>query len=218
MQSLWSVCWWSWVSEGTQGAVWWHYTGWQCVLYFSSMCLFAARMLSWERSGVQLQIPPAQSTVISCWWVNSMKGLFVLVGRITAPSSVLDTGSGAGAGRIIIFLPGFSVLSISGAVREKDVVASDWRRHLFMKRWRQVGNTTLTFLGVVIIVEILRTLLRFLYDRGEIIQFKTDLKVCLTDAEKHRKQTSCCYQGFDWSGWRRLPLWNSRTGCPLCRG
>lgn len=197
--------------QGTQGAVWWLYTGWQCVLYFShscnlcqthttqfclysfnklllllavlnSVCLCAVRMLSWERSGVQLHIPsPPQSTVMSCWWVNSMKGLFVLVERITAPSSVLDTGSGAGAGagRIIIFLPGFSVLSISGAVREEDVVVSDWRRHLFMKRWRQAGNTALTLLGVVIIVGIFRTLLRFLYDRSEIISSKQILKhVC----------------------------------------
>lgn len=59
--------------------------------------------------------------------MTSMTGLFVLVEVITAPSSVLDAATGAGAertggGGIIFFLPGFSFLSISGAGREKDVV------------------------------------------------------------------------------------------------
>lgn len=62
-----------------------------------------------------------------------MKGLFALVEVITAPSSVLDAGIGAGAertggGDIIFFLPGFSFLSISGAGRQRDVVVSHWRK------------------------------------------------------------------------------------------
>lgn len=53
----------------------------------------------------------------------------ICVGRVTLPSSELDTGAGAGAertggGGIIFFLPGFSFLSISGAGREKDVAVS----------------------------------------------------------------------------------------------
>lgn len=48
----------------------------------------------------------------------------MLVVVITAPSSVLDSGTGAGADRTggggIFFLPGLSFLSISGAVRERD--------------------------------------------------------------------------------------------------
>lgn len=44
---------------------------------------------------------------------------------MTLPSSTLDTSDGAGAeqaggGGIVFFLPGFSLLSISGAERRKD--------------------------------------------------------------------------------------------------
>lgn len=54
-----------------------------------------------------------------------MKGLFVWVEVITAPSSVLDSGTGGGTeGGGIFFLPGLSFLSISGARKEKDVVVS----------------------------------------------------------------------------------------------
>lgn len=57
----------------------------------------------------------------------------ICVGRVTVPSSELDTGAGAGAertggGGIIFFLPGFSFLSISGAGREKDVAVSHQRK------------------------------------------------------------------------------------------
>lgn len=53
-----------------------------------------------------------------------MKVLLMLVEAITAPSSVLGSGTGAGAERTggggIFFLPGLSFLFTSGAVREKD--------------------------------------------------------------------------------------------------
>lgn len=60
-----------------------------------------------------------------------MKGLFVWVEVITAPSSVLDSGTGGGTeGGGIFFLPGLSFLSISGARKEKDVVVSHLRKSL----------------------------------------------------------------------------------------
>lgn len=60
----------------------------------------------------------------------------LIVEVITAPSSVLGSGTGAGADRTggggIFFLPGLSFLFTSGAVRGKD-------RMLPLKRSREVG-------------------------------------------------------------------------------
>lgn len=70
-----------------------------------------------------------------------MKSLLVLMEMITAPSSVLDAGTGAGAegtgGGGISFLPGFSLLSISGA-KQKQV--KEIKRGGLNNEWTKLAN------------------------------------------------------------------------------